>query len=811
LVACSILGVEVAKSHSDPIRVCRYDLESAPYQQLLRDYLAQRLKLDLANTAKAQLADAIICAADNRFAYVSFLSDRWEIGAASEVGTGTEVYRIWLANLERRHGRKQADAIREVLAMLAAAEEAHAWVFGTGRKIDPATGGVLTPLSEQFQGLEIEILAHLLDRDRPHAAAYDRLDPGLLFTLQTVQGVIWISRAGEGTTRFRLALKEFLPAAKADPIVGPMLPLMHARMATSAFDIAELLDAESDDASETWELFRPLAPLLEAAVHLSASETIARRWRPAELVSLLVRRVDAMWAEAYAGECVPWVTLMAAWQMRLLGQPISKLPVDERDILASTLQRRSAAKSASGDFAGAIADDNAAIGLMQAIRETMGKTWPTPFEHDNAQLLQNRGLSKMEDGDLAGGIADLDAAIEIMNTVCDAMGESWPVSFASDLATSLRNRGYAKVENDPAGAIEDFDSALELMHGIRNGMRKSWPVPFQNEFAKSMAGRASAKFISGNLAGAIADFDAAIGLMQVIRDAMGENWPIPYRSDFANSLAGRASANIGSDPTSAIADLDAAIGLMQVIRDAMGENWLISFQSNLAKSLHMRGNAKASGRNHADAIADFDAAIGLMQATRNSMGKSWPVPLQNELAGSMQDRGIAKVRGRDHAGAIADFNAAIELRLAIRDALGKNWPAVFQSDLAESLTNRGYAKAHASNHADDAIADSDAAIGLMQAMRNSMGQTWPAHFQRKLVGFLYGRALAKRMLHDAPGARADADEALVIQEHLVNALGTRCPWSDRVKLVQIRWLRRGLSTAPSFWKIIDAICKFCRG
>jgi hypothetical protein len=42
-----------------------------------------------------------------------------------------------------------------------------------------------------------------------------------------LQGVIWVSRAGTGTTRFRLALKEFLPAAKDDPIVGPMLPLMH--------------------------------------------------------------------------------------------------------------------------------------------------------------------------------------------------------------------------------------------------------------------------------------------------------------------------------------------------------------------------------------------------------------------------------------------------------------------------------------------------------------------------------------------------------------------------------------------------------
>jgi hypothetical protein len=41
--------------------------------------------------------------------------------------------------------------MRQVLALLAAA--AHAWVFDAGRKTDPATGGVLTPLPGQFAGL----------------------------------------------------------------------------------------------------------------------------------------------------------------------------------------------------------------------------------------------------------------------------------------------------------------------------------------------------------------------------------------------------------------------------------------------------------------------------------------------------------------------------------------------------------------------------------------------------------------------------------------------------------------------------------
>jgi hypothetical protein len=73
---------------SIPLRVRRYDLGSATYQALLRDYLRGRLKLDFAKADDRVLADAVIRAADNRFAYVSFLADRRETGqvAAKEIG-----------------------------------------------------------------------------------------------------------------------------------------------------------------------------------------------------------------------------------------------------------------------------------------------------------------------------------------------------------------------------------------------------------------------------------------------------------------------------------------------------------------------------------------------------------------------------------------------------------------------------------------------------------------------------------------------------------------------------------------------------
>jgi hypothetical protein len=241
------------------------------------------LGLDPGRAADERLADAIIRAADGRFAYVSFLADRIEQrpgGDVAALGAGEELYRHWLLGLDLEYGRKQADAIRQVLALLAGAEEAHGWVFGAGRKADPA-GGVLTPLAEQFGGLEIGLIARLLDQDRPGVAAYDRIDPGLLVTLQRLQGVLWVSRGGGGASHFRVALKEFLPAAKSDPGLAPLLPLMQARLASRALDAAEVLRAGEDADGAAWALLAPLAPLVEAAVHLCGSEPVMRRWEPA--------------------------------------------------------------------------------------------------------------------------------------------------------------------------------------------------------------------------------------------------------------------------------------------------------------------------------------------------------------------------------------------------------------------------------------------------------------------------------------------------------------------------------------------------
>jgi tetratricopeptide (TPR) repeat protein len=512
------------------VRVRRHERGWGPYQALLREYLCQRLSLDPAKANDAKLIAEIIAAADSRFAYVTFLADRVEQVSAEDIGalgTGAQLYQRWLAGLDFEYGRKRAEAIRQVVALLAGAEEAHAWVFGSGRKIDPATGSALTPLPEQFEGLEIGLLARLLDLDRPVAAAYDRIDPGLLLTLQTLQGVLWVSR-GAGDSRFRLALKEFLPAAKGDPVVGPLLPLMQARMATRALDAVDLLREGKDQDGSVWTLFAPLAPLLEAAVHLSGSEPMRRRWRPEELVLLLRGYDDARENQGFALERVPWLTLIAA-----LGLPLEKQANSDRHKLAAVLQHRGNAKVDGGALAGAITDYDAAITLCEAIRDELGDACPVPLRNDLAVVLQNRGMAKADGGDLAGAITDYDAAITLREAIRGELGDAWPVPLRNDLAGTLQNRGIAKANGgDLADAITDYDTAITLREAIRDELGDAWSVPLRYSFASSLYNRARVKLLKELPLEAGIDVAEGLSVFRPVLTVLGDRCPPSYRDLF---------------------------------------------------------------------------------------------------------------------------------------------------------------------------------------------------------------------------------------------------------------------------------------
>jgi tetratricopeptide (TPR) repeat protein len=530
--------------------------------------------------------------------------------------------------------------MRQVLALLAAAEEVHAWVFDAGRKTDPATGGVLTPLSEQFEGLEVGLLARLLDLDRPGAAAsYDRIDPGLLVTLQTLQGAVGVAR--------RKRHVAFPVGAEGVPAGGEGRPDPGASVALDAgADFDPGIRRDRADEQRRGRGRRLLGPTGAtgaagrgggASVRFGAGEAAVQ---PDELAALLRAHADTLENQGLALERVPWLTLIAA--LRLRPGEASASP-EERYGLSGSLQNRGNAKRSGGDLIGAIADCDAAIRLREAIRDLMGKSWPAELRNGLARSLWSRGTAKADSGDLGGAVSDLDSAIGLMDETRKELGAAWPVPWRNDLAGSLQNRGLVKAEGgDLAGAIADYDAAIRLGEAVRDLTGEAWPVPLRNDLANSLQHRGKVKAGRGDLAGAIADYDAAIGLMATIRDSMAAAWPVPMRNRLAGALQNRA-------------------------------------------------NAKAQGAHLAEALADFDAAVEMMEAIHDMMGAAWPVRMRNDLAGALQDRAAAKQNCGDLAGATADYDAAIGLMEAIRDVMGATWPVPYRFHLAMSFYNRALA------------------------------------------------------------------------------------------------------------------------
>ncbi|MCP4168356.1 MAG: hypothetical protein GY759_21025, partial [Chloroflexi bacterium] len=411
--------------NKDGCRVHQYTLVSADYRALLHEYLIKRLDIPYnADTSESHaLREAVIDASAGRFAFVSFMVDRIEQGHLSEdhirklaVSAEREtqseaLYRHWLDGLAALYGRKRADALRRVLAALAAIEQAHSWIHGEGRQADPANGSALTSLEETFQGLSLISLASLLDMDRPQAnTVYDRIDPGLHLLLETLQGVLWISRADRGVSRFRLALKAFLPVAQEK--LGAQMQLAHARLVHRVMEQAQTM-IESDDlpvlSDDRWRVLGELAPFGVASVALSQAQTAERCWDVTPLLQLYYNRDDALEARGLSLDRVSGLTQIIAWRAPVHDQRLQALEPLAKNALAGSLQNRGIAKGDNGDLSGAITDYDAAIKLYQAIRDAQGSAWSIPYQNDLAGSLQNRGLAKGDNGDLSGAITDYDA------------------------------------------------------------------------------------------------------------------------------------------------------------------------------------------------------------------------------------------------------------------------------------------------------------------------------------------------------------------------------------------------------------------
>ncbi|MCI0339967.1 MAG: tetratricopeptide repeat protein [Planctomycetales bacterium] len=222
-----------------------------------------------------------------------------------------------------------------------------------------------------------------------------------------------------------------------------------------------------------------------------------------------------------------------------------------------------AARQESGDFAGMLADSEAALRIRPELpealfnrgvaRQCLGDL-PRALEDYGAVLrfrpehtgaLLNRGLARLRLGDARAAVEDFDAALRIR----------------PDLVDALINRGIAKRGlRDPGGSFEDYDAALRL----------------RPDDASAWVGRGNARRDLGDLAGAVEDYGAALRA----------------RPDTPEALNNRAAtrAELG-DFAGAVADFDAVLRLHPDYTDAL---------ANRAIALRRMGDLPAAASAYRD-------------------------------------------------------------------------------------------------------------------------------------------------------------------------------------------------------------------
>ena len=398
-------------------------------------------------------------------------------------------------------------------------------------------------------------------------------------------------------------------------------------------------------------------------------------------------------AAADDADICPRASALAEQRLAACTREIESGLLQGSDLATAYMNRGNARQDSPGHgMLAAIADYDAAIAIRERLRDTLGENWPVPWRNDLAVAYMNRGIAKYNapgQGALKA-IADYDAAIAIMERLREALGEDCPVSWRNDLAYTYMHRGNAKQTAHGHGvtaAIADYDLAIALMEPLRQALGEDWPVPWRNHLAAAHANRGIAKQHTPGYSqvAVIADYDAAIPIMEGLREALGEHCPVPWRNDLAAAYMNRGIAKQdapGYGVLRAIADYDAAIAIRERLREALGEDWPLPWRNDLATAYMGRGIGKqdAPGHGMLAAIADYDAAIAIMEGLSEALGEECPVPWRNSLAFCYFSRGLAHLQLEDRATARADARQAESLWLDLGRVIGQGpWAALASS------------------------------------------------------------------------------------------------------------------------------------
>lgn len=431
------------------------------------------------------LIDALIAQAEGRFVFLSFLVEQLRGGreasdAIGGLGKGREMYDRFIDGVEARYGPKRADALFAVLGCLAAAEQAHGWIFDKGAVHDPATDGLLEPMARNWPGLSLELLAKVTHMDEPPAGSRLGLRVAFVEALILLQGVLFVGRGELGGSRYRLGLKEF--ATSMTSRRPREVERAFKGLADAALDAVEDIDQapsrEQVDVADERTL-RELFPLLLASVKLAGDESLSERFSRLPVVDVSFR-VEFETKAAGSRQRITWCDALLAAIRRGAGRPTDTL--DRGNRLADVYRNRGVFKGDAPGYgpAAALVDFDRAVELMEALRNALGSAWLDGWRHDLAKAYMSRGCAKIDTHGVGphAALVDCDRAVELMEALRNALGSAWPDDWRNDLANAYMNRGVIKGAAPgygPTAALVDYDRAIALMEVLRNALGSAWP------------------------------------------------------------------------------------------------------------------------------------------------------------------------------------------------------------------------------------------------------------------------------------------------------------------------------------------------
>ncbi len=728
--------------------------------------LAKTIIQPLLDRYDAAFTEVLHKKANGRFLYVAHLTDllrdqQLDLAGIADLPVGRGLYAYYLRQLEQtlvgpgalmagvtaESNNKPLAFVRRVILTLAAAEQAHL-----------ACADIL-PASlhdDGFYGMPLAILAGLLD------------EPGhtvrLTFTLYSLNGILTAWKGEDARdARYALGLKDFV-ATVADLWPEALMDCHHF-LATQTLEAFSAVPAGATtlDLLDQWRLL-----YIVPHVNLSGQESLQQQLIASVGIKNALRQIsDGMIASAQYVSATCYSTfelVISEWRIAQEDNPANRVH------LARAYMSRASARAGGGDLTGALADHQAAIGLLETLRQQTGAAWLPEWSDTLADALMNRSHTYGTIGHLSEARADCNFAIALWKEARRQIGPKWPRAWEEKLAGAYANRGNAyAISGDLAAAQADHETAIRLSEGLRRKMGTDWPPAYANHLASAYMSRGNVHSSCGDLTGALANYDRAMALQEEEPlKAIGADRSPGWVNTLVEIHTNRGIARCrGGHTTGALADYNRAIELMTQLSQRPGPDWSPELTNTLAQICLNRGITRSEGGDLAGALADYDKAITLLEELRKTRQiEDWSLAWTRNLAGFYHSRGKAHSACQRWVKALADYDTAIALFEEGRQQMDENCPPKWTYDLATVYANRGIVRGENHDSAGEQ-ADYQQAITFMETLREQMGKSWPLKWANDLASVYMYRAFALRIIDQTKEAIADGDRAAQLYVDLI--------------------------------------------